>query len=119
MWDRCITLSSTARAQFSLPRSSWLVDPSPVCVQSVKCSEDDQECLADPARALPLPVGEAYYQKTLNTSQEALEEGKADVVSGPLLGCAMLTWLAAYFALCAPMTASPAGLWCWSLRAAL
>ena len=56
-------------------------------MQAVKCDSNDQQC-SNPDTALPVPVGEAYYQSVLNTSEEALEDGLADIVSGPLLGSA-------------------------------
>ena len=50
----------------------------------------DEDCAADPARALPLPWSERYFTETLlNEDPESLASGVARVISGPLLGCAL------------------------------
>ena len=49
----------------------------------------DAECLADPARALPLPSSDSYFTDTvLQSNDSSLADGVARVFSGPLVGCA-------------------------------
>ena len=49
----------------------------------------DAECLADPARALPLPTSDSYFTDTvLQSNDSSLADGVARIFSGPLVGCA-------------------------------
>ena len=49
----------------------------------------DEDCAADPRRALPLPSSNAYFTDTLlNENPASINDGVARVISGPLLGCA-------------------------------
>ena len=48
----------------------------------------DAACLADPARALPLPSSDSYFTDTvLCSSHSSLADGIARIFSGPLVGC--------------------------------
>ena len=57
-------------------------------MQAVQCDVADDQCNAQPNRALPIAAGASYFDDVLNTDEHTLKSGLAKVVSGPLLGSA-------------------------------
>ena len=55
---------------------------------AITCDENDSSCNTDPQRILPIATSSKYYDGVLNNNEANLQEGRADIISGPLFGSA-------------------------------